>query len=155
MPGVPSPRLALSTALEAENLVDQHDGDTPGRDFSVDNHNLVHRAANAVRSLGAGVLEPIGVFVDAKETFFEVGHDLLRPYDENESSGAADIRPELAAAHRSGQQRPGLLDRVDAPEHDIRSCAQTADLVRLGLAIHAPDPRAGGRRTTRAFEISG
>ena len=30
---------------------------------------------------------------------------------------------------------------MDAPEHDVRRRAQAADLVALGLAIHAPDPR--------------
>src|SRR5947209_17303364 len=113
-------RVLLSGALKTEHLVDQHHGDPPRCDLPVDNENLIHRAAYAIRSLGAGVFEPIRVFVDAEETFLEVGHDLLRPDDENDSSSAADIRPELAAAHGSREQRPGLSDRMDAPEHDIR-----------------------------------
>src|SRR6266567_6228854 len=99
--------------LKTEHLVDQHHRDAPGGDLPVDNDNLVHRAPYAISSLGAGVFEPIRVFVDAEETFFEIAHDLLRPDDENDPSGAADIRPELAAAHGSRNQRPGLGDRVD------------------------------------------
>jgi hypothetical protein len=41
---------------------------------------------------------------------------------------------------------------VDAPEHEIRSYAQTSDLVGLGLAIHAPDPRAERRVATGLFD---
>src|SRR5438477_8014854 len=128
--------------LKTEHLVNQHHRYAPGCDLPVDNDNLVHRAAYAISSLGAGVFEPIRVFVDAEETFFEVADDLLRPDNENDPSGAADIRPELAAAHGSRKQRPGLGDRVDASEHDVRRRAQAADLVGLGLAVHAPDPRA-------------
>src|SRR5260370_41757687 len=99
-------------------------------------------AAYAIRRLGAGVFEGVGVLVDSVQSLLEVGHDLLGPHDENDSSGTADTRPELAAAHRSRDQRPGLSDRVDAPEHDVRRRAQAPDRVALGLAIHAPDPRA-------------
>ncbi len=38
--------------------------------------------------------------------------------------------------------RPAPLTCVDAPEHDVRCRPQSADLVALGLAIHAPDLRA-------------
>src|SRR5437879_1037868 len=132
-------RVLLSGALEAEHLVDQYNSDPPRGDLPVDNENFVHRAVDAIRSLGPGIFEPIGVFVDAEQTFLEVGHDLLRPDDENDSPGAADIRPELAAAHGGREQRPGLSDRVDAPEHEIWRRAQAANLSGLGLAIHAPD----------------
>src|SRR5947207_9406089 len=94
--------------LETEHLVDQHHGDPPGGDLAVDDENLVHRAVHAIGSLGPGVFKPIRVFVDTEETLLEVGHDLLRPDDEYDSSGAAGIRPELAAAHGSREQRPGL-----------------------------------------------
>ena len=112
--------------LETERLVDQHHSDPSRSDLTVDDDNLVHGAAYAIRSLGAGVFEPIRVLVDAEETFLDVADDLLSPDDENDSSGAADIRPELAAAHRSREQRPGFSDRVDAPEHDIGRRAQAA-----------------------------
>src|SRR6059058_1828595 len=148
-------RTSVRGILETEHLVDQHHSDPPRGDLPVDNENLVHRAAYAVRSLGAGVFEPIRIFVDAEKTFLEVGHDLLRPDDENDSSGAAGIRPQLAAAHGRREQRPGLRDRMDAPEHDFRRRAQAANLVGLGLAIHAPDPRAEGRVTTGLFDLVG
>src|SRR5205807_10536133 len=118
-----------------------HHGDAPGRDLPVYDKNLVHRAAYAIGILGAGVFEGVGVLIDAVQTLLEVGHDLLRPHDENDSSGTADRGPQLAPAHRSREQRPGLGDRVHAPEHDVRRRAQAPDLVALGLAIHAPDPR--------------
>src|SRR5438067_9342527 len=148
-------RTSVRGILETEHLVDQHHGDPPRGDLSVDNENLVHRAAHAIRSLGAGVFEPIRILVDAEETFLEVGHDLLRPDDENYSSGATDIRPELAAAHGRREQRPGLSDRVDAPEHDIRRRAEAANLVGLRLAIHAPDPRTERRVATGRFDLVG
>src|SRR6266566_3056412 len=146
-------RASVRGTLEPEHLVDQDHSDPPRSDFPVDDYNFVHRAVYAIRGLGAGVFEPPRVFIDAEETFFEVSNDLLRPDDENDSSGAADIRPELAATHGSREQRPGLGDRVDASEHDIRRRAQAADLVGLGLAIHAPDPRAERRVPTGLFDL--
>src|SRR6266567_4372597 len=128
--------------LETDDLVDQHHGDPSRGDLPVDDDDLVDRAVDAVRSLSAGVFEPQRIFIYSSQTLLEVRHDLLRPDDENDPSGATDIRPELAAAHRSRKQRPGLGDRVDAPEHDVRRRAQAPDLVGLGLAVHAPDPRA-------------
>src|SRR6266849_5711667 len=99
-------RASVRGTLEPEHLVDQDHSDPPRGDLAVDDDNLVHRAVYAIRSLGAGVFEPIRIFVDAEETFFEVAHDLLRPDDEDDASGAADIRPELASAHGSRKQRP-------------------------------------------------
>src|SRR5438093_1914785 len=128
--------------LETEDLVDQHHGDPSRGDLPVDDDYLVDRAVDAVRSLSAGVFEPQRIFIYSSQTLLEVRHDLLRPDDENDPSGAAAIRPELAAAHRSRKQRPGLGDRVDAPEHDVRRRADPADRVALRLAIHAPDPRS-------------
>src|SRR6266550_3347892 len=58
-------RASVRGILKPEHLVDQHHGDPPRGDLPVDNENLVHRAAYAIGSLGAGVFEPIGVFVDA------------------------------------------------------------------------------------------
>src|SRR5947208_3170521 len=145
-------RASVRGILETEHLVDQHHGDPPRGDLPVDDENLVHRAAHAIGRLGAGVFELIRVFVDAEETFLEVGHDLLRPDDENDSSGAADIRPELAAAHGSREQRPGLSDRVDAAQHDIGRSPEAANLVGLGLAVHAPDARAERRIATGLFD---
>src|SRR6266852_2798497 len=148
-------RASVRGTLEPQHLVDQDHSDPPRGDLPVDDDNLVHRAAYAIRGLGAGVFESPRVFIDAEETFLEVSDDLLRPDDENDSSGAADIRPERAATHGSREQRPGLGDRVDAPEHDIRRRAQAADLVGLGLAIHAPDPRAERRVATGLFDLVG
>src|SRR2546426_2872172 len=126
-----SSHVLLSGALKTEHLVDQHHSDPPRGDLTVDDDHLVHGASYAIRSLGAGVFEPPRVFIDAPQTLLEVGHDLLRADDENDPSGAADIRPELAATHGSRKQRPGLGDRVDAPEHDIRRRAQAANLIGL------------------------
>ncbi len=70
-------------------------------------------------------------------------------------SGTADKGTELAAAHRSRDQRPGLSDCVDALEHDVRRRAQTPDLVGLGLAIHAPDLRAERLMATGLFDLIG
>src|SRR6266849_9980200 len=111
-----SPHTLLSWALEAEHLVDQHDGDAPRGDLAVDDKNLVDRAAYGICRLSAGVFERVGVLLDAVQTLLEVRHDLLGPHDENDSSSPADIWPELAAAHRSREQRSRLGHRVDAPE---------------------------------------
>src|ERR1700674_2679473 len=135
-------RASVRGTLEPGHLVDQDHSDAPRGDLPVDDDHLIHRAVYAIRGLGSGVFEPPSIFIDAEQTLLEVGHDLLCADDENDSSGAADIRPKLAAAHGSREQRPGLGDRVDAPEHHVRRSAQAADLVGLGLAIHAPDPRA-------------
>src|SRR3989442_4614821 len=150
-----SSHVLLSEPLKTEHLVDQHHSDPPRDDLTVDDDHLVHRAVDAIRSLGAGVFEPPRVFIDAPQTFLDVAYDLLSPDDENDSSGAADIRPELAATHGSREQRPGLSDRVDAPEHDIRRRAEAANLIGLGLAIHAPDPRAERRIATGLFDLVG
>ena len=42
---------------------------------------------------------------------------------------------------------------MDAAEHHIRGCRQAADLVGLGLAVHAPDPRPQGNVATRPLEF--
>src|SRR6266849_282290 len=146
-------RVSVRAILKTEHLVDQHHRDPPRGDLPIDDDHLVHRAVYAICSLGAGVFEPPRIFIDAEQTLLEVGHNLLRADDENDSSGAADIRSQLAAAHGSREQRPGLGDRVDAPEHDIRRRAQAADLVGLGLAIHAPDPRAECTVATGLFDL--
>src|SRR5437016_10322902 len=146
-------RASVRGTLEPEHLVDQDHSDPPRSDFPVDDYNFVHRAVYAIRGLGAGVFEPPRVFIDAEETFFEVSNDLLRSDDENDSSGAADIWPELAPTHGSREQRPSLGDRVDASEHDIRRRAEAANLVGLGLPIHAPDPRAERRVATGLFDL--
>ena len=97
-----------------------------------------------VRGLGAGILQGEGVLVDPTEPFVEVGHDLLRPHDEDDSPRTADVRPELTAAHRGCQQRTGLGDRVDAAEHHVGGCRQAPDLVGLGLTIESSDPWSHG-----------
>src|ERR1700674_1058602 len=135
-------RASVRGTLEPEHLVDQDHSDPPFGDLPVDDYNFVHRAAYAIRGLRTSILEPPRVFIDAEETFLDVSNDLLCPDDQNDSSGAADIRSKLAATHGSREERPGLGDRVDAPEHHVRRRAEAADLVALGLAIHAPDPRA-------------
>src|SRR2546427_10065701 len=146
-------RASVRGTLEPQHLVDQDDSDPPRGDLPVDDYNFVHRAAYAIRGLGAGVFEPPRVFIDAEETFLEVSNDLLRSDDENDSSGAADIWPELAATHGSREQRPGLGDRVDASEHDIRRRAQAAERVVLGLVIDAPDPRAERCVASGVFDL--
>ena len=70
----------------------------PGVYLAVDDEDLVHAAVHAIRRLGAGILEREGVVVDAAKAFLEVGHDLLRPHDEDDPAGTAGVRPELAAA---------------------------------------------------------
>src|SRR6266853_4721331 len=117
--------------LKTEHLVDQHHGYPSRVDLPVDDGQLVDRAVDAVRSLSAGVFKTPRIFINPPQTLLEVRHDLLRPDDENDPSGAADIGPELAATHRSRKQRPGFGDRVDAPEHDVRRRAKPADLVAL------------------------
>src|SRR5260370_41349772 len=126
--------------LEPKNLVDENDGDAPRDDLAVDDQRLVHGAVDAVGELGAGILEQEGVVVDPTEAFLQVGHDLLRPYDQDDPPRAADVRTELAATHRGRDQRSGLGDRMDAAEHQVGRRAQAADLVGLSLAGHAPDP---------------
>src|SRR2546425_3380694 len=106
-------------ALEAEDLVNQDDGDAAGHELAVDDEDLVDAAVHAIRRLGAGILEREDVLVDAAETFLEVGHDLLRPHDEDQSPRTADIGAELAATGRGREQRSTLGDRMHAAEHDV------------------------------------
>src|ERR1700681_3154765 len=108
-------RSSVRATLEPEHFVDQDNSDPPRGDLPVDDDHLIHRAVYAIRGLGPGIFEPPRIFIDAEQTLLEVGHDLLCADDENDSSGAADIMPELAAAHGSREQRSGLGDRVDAP----------------------------------------
>src|SRR5207244_13068001 len=88
-------------ALEAEDLVNEDDGDAAGHDLAVDDEDLVNPAVHAIRRLGAGILEREDVLVDAAETLLEVGHDLLRPHDEDESPRAGGVGAWLAAATRA------------------------------------------------------
>ena len=69
--------MFLRPLLEAEYFVDEDDGDTPRCDLPIDDNNLVHGAAYAIRRLGAGVFEGVGVLVDAEQTLLEVGDDLI------------------------------------------------------------------------------
>src|SRR6266545_5033638 len=131
-------------ALEPQDLVDEDDGDALGDDLPIDDEDLVHGAVDAVRRLGAGILQRERVVVDPAQAFLEVRHDLLRPHHEDDSPGAAGVRSELTAAHRGRQQRSGLGDRVDAAEHHVRRRGQAADLVGLGVAVQAPDPWPNG-----------
>src|SRR5207249_11157147 len=81
------------------------------------------------------------VLIDAAETLLEVGHDLLRPNDEDQSPRTGDVWAELAATGRGREQRSILGDGMHAAEHDVGRCSEAADLVGLCLAIHAPDSR--------------
>src|SRR2546428_9014939 len=128
-------------ALEAEDLVNEDDGDAARRELAVDDQDLVNAAVHAIRRVGAGTLEREDVLVDATETLLEVGHDLLRPPDEDQSPRTGDVGAELAAAGRDREQRSTLGDRMHAAEHDVGGRGETADLVGLCLAIHAPDSR--------------
>src|SRR5207245_6902018 len=135
-------RASVRGTLEPEHLVDQDDSDAPRGDLPVDDDYFVHRAADAICGLGASIFEPPRVFIDAEETFLEVSNDLLRPHDENDSSGPADIRSKLAATHGSREERPDLGDSVYATELHLQIRAAATELVALGLAIHAPDATA-------------
>src|SRR6266566_9750497 len=75
-------------ALEPENLVDEDDGDPARRDLPVDDQNLVHAAMHAICRLRAGILQREGVLLDPMQAFLEVGHDLLRPSDQDYPPGA-------------------------------------------------------------------
>ena len=44
---------------------------------------------------------------------------------------------------------------MDAAKHDVRGCAQAADLVGLGLAVHAEDPRPEGLVATGLVDLVG
>src|SRR5712692_9994085 len=106
-------------ALEAEDLVNEDDGDAAGRELAVDDEDLVDAAVHAIRSLGASILEGKDVFVDPAEALLKVGHDLLRPDDEDDSSGPSDVGAELAPTRRGRNEGSGLGDRVHAAEHDV------------------------------------
>src|SRR2546423_8201694 len=154
-PMIPTPSFepGIATTLEPEDLVDEDDGNSAGGDLPVDDQDLVDRAVNAIRLLGASILEPPGVLVDPLKALFEVRHDLLRPDHENDAARTVGVRAELASTHRGGQQRPGLGDGMDAPEHHGRGCGQAADVIRLGLAGHAPDPRPEGALATGLLDL--
>src|SRR3989442_11362368 len=128
-------------ALEAEDLVNEDDGDAAGHELAVDDQDLVDAAVHAIRRLGTGILEREDVLVDAAETLLEVGHDLLRPDDEDQSPRTGGVGAELAATGRGREQRSILGDGMHAAEHDVWRCSEAADLVGLCLAIHAPDSR--------------
>src|SRR2546423_9728198 len=87
--------------LEPEGLVDEDNGEAVGDDLAIDDEDLVDRAVDAVSLLRASILHGERVVVDPAQSFLEVRHDLLRPHDEDDSPGAAGVRSELAAAHRS------------------------------------------------------
>src|SRR5437867_6867754 len=106
-------------ALEAEDLVNEDDGDAAGHELAVDDEDLVNTAVHAIRRLGACILEREDVLVDAAETLLEVGHDLLRPDDEDHSSRTVDVGAELAATGRGREKRSTLGDRMHAAEHDV------------------------------------
>src|SRR5712691_9988850 len=84
-----SARTSYDAVLEPQDLVDEDDGDALGDDLAIDHEDLVHGAVDAVRRLGAGILQGEGVLVDPAEAFLEVRHDLLGPHDEDDASGAA------------------------------------------------------------------
>ena len=48
---------------------------------------------NAVGRLSAGVLEGEGVLLDPLQALFDVGNDLLRPNDEDDSAGTCGVWP--------------------------------------------------------------
>src|SRR4030081_3120937 len=113
----PAPPLV---GLEAQNFVDEDDGDAPWCDLAVDDQNLVHGAAYPVSGFGARIFERERILIDPAEALLEIGHDLLCPHDEDDSSCSADIRSELGAAKRRHQQRSGLCDGVHTAEHHVR-----------------------------------
>src|SRR5713101_6242376 len=84
--------LCNSLKLVPEDLVDEDDGDALGDDLAVDDQDLVHGAVDAVRRLGAGILQGEGVLVDPAEAFLKVRHDLLRPHDKDDSPCTAGVR---------------------------------------------------------------
>src|SRR3989442_14759180 len=106
-------------ALEAEDLVNEDDRDAAGHELAVDDEDLVNAAVHAIRRLGAGILEREDVLVDAAETLLEVGHDLLRPYDEDQSPRTGGVGAELAATKRGREQRSTLGHRMHAAEHHV------------------------------------
>src|SRR6266568_1730184 len=77
--------------LEPKDLVDENHGDPPGGDLPVDDQHLVHATVDAVRLLGAGILETEGVLVDPGQALVQVRHDLLCPHDEDDPPGADGI----------------------------------------------------------------
>src|ERR1700724_394562 len=92
-------------------------------------------------------------YASCAEAFLEVGHDLLRAHYQDDPPGAAGIWAELAATHRGRDQRSGLGDGMHAAEHDFRRRAQAADVVGLGLAVHAPEPRPEELVATGLFDF--
>src|SRR5260370_25170599 len=100
--------------LEPKNLVDENDGDAPRDDLAVDDQHLIHRAVDAVGELGAGILDQEGIVVDPAKAFLQVGHDLLRPYDQDDPPRAAYVPTELAATHRGRDQPSGPGYPLDA-----------------------------------------
>src|SRR5437879_9642278 len=85
-------------ALEAEDLVNEDDDDATGHELAVDDEDFVNAAVHAIRRLGTGILEREDVLVDAAETLLEVGHDLLRSHDEDQSADRKSTR--LNSSHR-------------------------------------------------------
>src|SRR5207247_10594664 len=116
-------------------------GDAARHELAVDDEDLVYATVHTIRRLGARVLEREDILVDATETLLEVGHDLLRPHDEDHSSRTGDVGAELAATGRGREQRSTLGDRMHAAEHDVGGRGEAADLVGLRRAIQAPDSR--------------
>jgi hypothetical protein len=58
-------------------------------------------------------------FVDAPKRLLEVGHDLLRPNQQDDLPGAGCVGPQLAATGGCGDQRPSFGDGVDTTDHDV------------------------------------
>src|SRR6267378_6817608 len=135
----PAPPLV---GLEAQNFVYKDDCDASVDDLAIDDEDLVHGAVYAVSGFRARVFERERVLVDPAEALLEIGHDLLCPDDEDDSPCATDIRTELGAAKGRDEQRSGLRDGVNTAEHHVRRGRKAADLVGLGLAVHATELRA-------------
>src|SRR6266511_2394841 len=148
-------RIAPSGALEPQDLVDENHRDAIGDNLAIDDEDLVDGAVYAVRRLGAGIFQRERVLVDPAEPFFQVRYDLLRPHDEDDAPGAADIRSELAPAHRGCEEGTGLGHRMDAAEHHVRRGRQAADLVGLGPAVQISDPRANSLVPSGRLDLLG
>src|SRR2546421_12095360 len=101
---------SIGLRSEAQDLVNEDDGDAAGHELAVDDEDLVNAAVHAIRRLGAGILKREDVLVDAAETLLEIGHDLLRPHDEDQSPRTGGAGAELSATGRGREQRSILGD---------------------------------------------
>src|ERR1035437_2443992 len=136
-----------------DRLSTQDDGRSAGKPFAIDQEDLFERRVDAQPLADLGVLPREDDFVDAAQGGLQVGHDLLAAHDQDHSARARDVRPELAARGRRGDEHASFGYGRNASEHEVRRGDQLTDLPALSLAIHREEARPKRVVTPRLHDL--